>query len=167
MEENGRHSEKLRRALEQGYNLDELRGLAFDLGIKFEQLDGTTLTPKVVALIDYACRHDKFAQLEARLRETRPQLATTWDEIDWNQICPAKLEDNLDETPPYQGLNYFDVSDTDRYFGRDALITSLMQRINDEKLNFLMIVGASGSGKSSLVRAGLIPTLQGNLNFAI
>ena len=126
MTNQGRHSEKLREAIENSHNLDELRGLAFDLGIKFEQLDGTTLTPKAIALIDHACRHDKFAQLEAKLRATRPQIATTWDEIDWSQICPAKPEENLDETPPYQGLNYFNVGDTDRYFGRDALITSLI-----------------------------------------
>ena len=65
-----------------------------------------------------------------------------------------------DGEPPYLGLRSFGVGDTDRYFGRDKLITTLINRIRDEKLKFLMVVGASGSGKSSLVQAGIVATLK-------
>jgi len=68
---------------------------------------------------------------------------------------------------PYKGLNYFDEADSDLFVGREALTAKLMERVislpsrsqpNDER--FLAIVGASGSGKSSLVRAGLVPALR-------
>jgi WD40 repeat protein/transcriptional regulator with XRE-family HTH domain len=65
--------------------------------------------------------------------------------------------------PPYKGLYYFDESDSELFFGREALTEILMDRLNaglkiDHR--FLAIVGASGSGKSSVVRAGLIPALR-------
>lgn len=60
--------------------------------------------------------------------------------------------------PPYKGLQYFDREDADLFFGREQLTARLMGRIRDER--FLAVVGASGSGKSSIVRAGLIPALH-------
>jgi formylglycine-generating enzyme required for sulfatase activity len=57
--------------------------------------------------------------------------------------------------PPYMGLRYFDTSDVDLFYGREALTRELLERVQKE--SFLAIVGASGSGKSSVARAGLIP----------
>jgi len=57
--------------------------------------------------------------------------------------------------PPYMGLRYFDTQDTDLFYGREALTRELLARVQKE--SFLAIVGASGSGKSSVARAGLIP----------
>ncbi|MGZ9166919.1 MAG: nSTAND1 domain-containing NTPase, partial [Anaerolineales bacterium] len=66
--------------------------------------------------------------------------------------------------PPYKGLLFFDQSDADLFFGRETLTTHLVDRTTDlaaeASSRFLAIVGASGSGKSSLVRAGLAITLQ-------
>jgi hypothetical protein len=56
---------------------------------------------------------------------------------------------------PYMGLRYFDTSDADLFYGREALTHELLARVQKE--SFLAIVGASGSGKSSVARAGLIP----------
>lgn len=56
---------------------------------------------------------------------------------------------------PYMGLRYFDTSDVDLFHGRAALTAELLRRVKSE--SFLAIVGASGSGKSSVARAGLIP----------
>ncbi len=65
--------------------------------------------------------------------------------------------------PPYKGLKYFDETDSELFFGREALTSLLLERLvaglNSEP-RFLAIIGASGSGKSSVVRAGLIPTLH-------
>lgn len=146
METNGEQPKQLRQAIEDTFDLNSLRGLVHDLNIDFEQLEPGPFTTKVVSLIGTATRTGKLERLERLVREA--QLDTT--------------PNDRDETPPYQGLNYFDVGDTGRYFGRDQLITDLINRINVEKLNFLMVVGASGSGKSSLVWAGLMPTLQVN-----
>ena len=66
--------------------------------------------------------------------------------------------------PPYKGLLYFDESDTELFFGREALTAHLVGRIIDLPMDasnrFLAVVGASGSGKSSLVRAGLAVALR-------
>ncbi|HNE04944.1 MAG TPA: SUMF1/EgtB/PvdO family nonheme iron enzyme [Anaerolineales bacterium] len=56
---------------------------------------------------------------------------------------------------PYMGLRYFDTQDADLFYGREALTGELLSRVKNEP--FLAIVGASGSGKSSVARAGLIP----------
>jgi formylglycine-generating enzyme required for sulfatase activity len=60
--------------------------------------------------------------------------------------------------PPYMGLRYFDTSDADLFYGRETLTRELLARVQKE--SFLAIVGASGSGKSSVARAGLIPAWQ-------
>ncbi|MDQ3003777.1 MAG: AAA family ATPase, partial [Chloroflexota bacterium] len=67
----------------------------------------------------------------------------------------------------YKGLSYFDESDADLFVGREALTANLTERIltltssgATQQSRFITIVGASGSGKSSLVRAGLIPALR-------
>ena len=67
--------------------------------------------------------------------------------------------------PPFKGLEFFDVADADLFFGREALTARLVQRLhaspgNENRERFLAVVGTSGSGKSSLVRAGLVAALQ-------
>ncbi|MBI4786523.1 MAG: hypothetical protein HY782_05710 [Chloroflexi bacterium] len=62
------------------------------------------------------------------------------------------------EEPPYKGLHYFDEGDAALFFGRERLVETLVSHLNEYHL--LTVVGASGSGKSSLVRAGLIPALK-------
>jgi len=65
--------------------------------------------------------------------------------------------------PPYKGLHYFDESDAELFFGREALTNLLVDRLverSESEARFLAIVGASGSGKSSVVRAGSIPALR-------
>ena len=59
---------------------------------------------------------------------------------------------------PYKGLGAYQPEDAHRFFGREALIDELVRRIWLEKV--LVVGGPSGSGKSSLVRAGLIPALN-------
>src|SRR5689334_5967093 len=70
---------------------------------------------------------------------------------------------------PYKGLNYFDESDANLFVGREALTVKLTELVLSlatnrlaEGVRFLAIVGASGSGKSSLVRAGLVSALRWN-----
>ncbi|NWF69827.1 MAG: protein kinase [Chloroflexi bacterium] len=63
---------------------------------------------------------------------------------------------------PYKGLRAFYENDTPDFFGRAALTERLLNRLSEgnDGLRFLALVGPSGSGKSSLVRAGLIPALR-------
>jgi hypothetical protein len=60
------------------------------------------------------------------------------------------------EGAPYRGLSFFDRRHAPIFFGREAELQRLVDALgNEQGRRFLMIVGASGSGKSSLVRAGL------------
>ncbi|MBE9263766.1 hypothetical protein IQ224_16910 [Microcystis sp. LEGE 00066] len=61
---------------------------------------------------------------------------------------------------PYLGLRKFEEGDKDKFFGRDNWIIELTDYLNQK--NVLLLLGASGSGKSSLVQAGLIPKLKDN-----
>jgi WD40 repeat protein len=67
----------------------------------------------------------------------------------------------LNKNSPYQGLKRFNFKDRDRFFGRDKLIARLFEAVN--RSNLSLVLGASGSGKSSVVRAGLIPELKKSL----
>jgi WD40 repeat protein/class 3 adenylate cyclase len=60
---------------------------------------------------------------------------------------------------PFKGLATFDPSDADLFFGREQLIAEMVARSVGAR--FLGVVGPSGSGKSSAVRAGLMPALAG------
>src|SRR5229473_1433317 len=59
---------------------------------------------------------------------------------------------------PFPGLRSFEPNQADIFFGRDEEIEELVDRL--QKQRFVAVVGTSGSGKSSLVRAGLIPVLE-------
>jgi WD40 repeat protein/class 3 adenylate cyclase len=58
---------------------------------------------------------------------------------------------------PYKGLESFQPQDAEFFFGREELIADLAERLSDG--SFLAVVGPSGSGKSSVVRAGLVPAI--------
>ena len=59
-------------------------------------------------------------------------------------------------------MPYFDLDDADRFFGRERLTADLVSYLSDHP--FLAVIGASGSGKSSVVRAGMLPALaQGEI----
>jgi CheY-like chemotaxis protein len=76
------------------------------------------------------------------------------------QYQPKKTEIVVDETCPYQGLEAFGKQQARFFFGREKVVQLLMEKLG--QANFVPIIGASGSGKSSVVRAGLIPQLEKN-----
>jgi len=58
---------------------------------------------------------------------------------------------------PYVGLRPFDSHETPIFFGREAHVSRLLEILHRER--FLAVIGTSGSGKSSLIRAGMLPAL--------
>jgi DNA-binding SARP family transcriptional activator len=60
---------------------------------------------------------------------------------------------------PFKGLRAFDEDDAAYFFGRDRLVAEVLRRLGHED-RMIGLVGPSGSGKSSVVRAGLIPALR-------
>jgi hypothetical protein len=59
---------------------------------------------------------------------------------------------------PYPGLAPFQEQDASRFFGRDREIEDILERLASRRL--LAVIGVSGGGKSSLVKAGVIPVLR-------
>jgi WD40 repeat protein/DNA-binding SARP family transcriptional activator len=69
----------------------------------------------------------------------------------------ASVAAPLRDVCPFKGLAPFDAADAELFFGRERLVDELVARLADAPL--LALIGASGSGKSSLLRAGLLPAL--------
>src|SRR5439155_6069297 len=63
------------------------------------------------------------------------------------------------ERNPYKGLQAFGEGDADDFFGREALVERLVTSIREGQ-RLVALVGPSGSGKSSVIAAGVIPRLR-------
>jgi WD40 repeat protein/DNA-binding SARP family transcriptional activator/class 3 adenylate cyclase len=77
-------------------------------------------------------------------------------------VIRAPIAAVVEQRNPYKGLRPFAEADADDFFGRDALVDTLLARLGEpgDTSRFLAVVGPSGSGKSSIVRAGLVPALR-------
>jgi uncharacterized delta-60 repeat protein len=84
-------------------------------------------------------------------------------DISFRALCLGDNPPPYDSRPPFLGLFAFHPEDREFFFGREALIQKLVKRIKGH--SFLAVVGASGSGKSSLVMAGLIPALDAEMAY--
>lgn len=77
-------------------------------------------------------------------------------------LAPGRSPRAVGEAPsrnPYKGLGAFDEIDAGDFFGRDKLVSEMVDALSGGS-RLLVLVGPSGSGKSSAVRAGLIPALR-------
>jgi ABC-type dipeptide/oligopeptide/nickel transport system ATPase subunit len=74
-------------------------------------------------------------------------------------IREACSELRLTEICPYRSLDVFNEEDAPFFFGREHVVNKLLDSLKHEP-RFLAVLGPSGSGKSSVVRAGLIPALR-------
>jgi WD40 repeat protein/tRNA A-37 threonylcarbamoyl transferase component Bud32 len=77
------------------------------------------------------------------------------EEPSWALVGPGLALPPQAEVCPYRGLLAFQTEDGDLFFGREEIVASAVGEILES--GFLAVVGASGSGKSSLARAGLVP----------
>ncbi|WP_437593636.1 nSTAND1 domain-containing NTPase [Sorangium sp. So ce1000] len=101
------------------------------------------------AIIDRCLRKrksERFASAQELLAELLPLL-------------PGRREILLgSDESPFAGLSSFQEADADRFFGRAQDLAGVVARLRNQPL--LALAGASGVGKSSLVRAGVIPALK-------
>jgi energy-coupling factor transporter ATP-binding protein EcfA2 len=79
-------------------------------------------------------------------------------DLSFNAVALDKKVPEYDNRCPFRGLYPFRLEDQEFFFGREELIGILQNKLKET--TFLAVLGASGSGKSSLVLAGLIPALQ-------
>src|SRR5262249_44399830 len=73
-------------------------------------------------------------------------------------LAPVAAAAETSAACPYPGLVAYGVDDGDLFFGRDADVAACMRRLSDNGV--VTVIGPSGSGKSSLVRAGVAATLR-------
>jgi hypothetical protein len=120
------------------------------------------------ALLD-AARREAKGRLEAavdRASAGRREWQTAASEL-LGTVVALHAADGPSPTPrphgvcPFKGLATFEFDDAGYFFGRERLVAELVARLVGSSL--LCIVGASGSGKSSLLRAGLLPALAGGV----
>ncbi|MGA5040003.1 helix-turn-helix domain-containing protein [Streptomyces capoamus] len=112
------------------------------------QAAGGAMLPTLPVALAYAvaCGGDP-AEWEARWKQAVDEAAASDPENDGEEA-----------QPPYKGLARFETGDHSLFFGRDRLTADLLSLLRRQR--FAAVFGPSGSGKSSLLRAGLIPTLQ-------
>ncbi|UCC76616.1 MAG: hypothetical protein JSW37_14095, partial [Anaerolineales bacterium] len=144
------------------------RGLA-DLGGRFDEF-GWMLAGVQDTLAEMRARQAmQFALQREQLDLQRQQLVKTNLLLQFQRDrpgvpLPERVEAvDREEVPaaevpcPYKGLAAFEAEDVEYFFGRGELVAELTARLAGTR--FLAVVGASGSGKSSLVRAGLLPAM--------
>ncbi len=103
-------------------------------------------------------------RVQAIVRARELDLIVTGDSRVVPQIVGSEASRSVllpEPENPYKGLHAFQMADAPDFFGREALVEKLVADMQAKTPNqrFLAVVGPSGSGKSSLVRAGLIPAL--------
>jgi WD40 repeat protein/tRNA A-37 threonylcarbamoyl transferase component Bud32 len=116
-------------------------------------------------LVDVASRaaagRSDLSEVEAELagKVVDLQLAREQARVLSGPATPARVA--AEGLCPFKGLSSFQPVDADYFFGRERLVAELVARLVGA--GFLGIVGPSGSGKSSVLRAGLLPALAGGV----
>ena len=87
-----------------------------------------------------------------------PEIGLAEVPAGWALVAPGLSIPPRAATCPYRGLIAFGAEDDDLFFGREEVVASILDRLLES--GFMAVVGASGSGKSSLVRAGLVPAFR-------
>jgi WD40 repeat protein len=115
--------------------------------------------PEAIPLL----RDTQMLDLTADVRRGALDFSRLVADLGRNRIAPRPFPWN-GSRPPYPGLTVFDEADAAVYFGREEEIRKGVDALTRSHTGvsgrFLVVLGASGSGKSSLVRAGIIPRLR-------
>jgi WD40 repeat protein/transcriptional regulator with XRE-family HTH domain len=127
------------------------------------------LSPALDAVIERATAKkpmDRYPDVPSLLADYRTAV-TPATEAAQIPYAVAISDEGLEN--PYKGLRAFGEADADDFFGRSTLTQELLGRLAEagdasvagqDLARFLAVVGSSGSGKSSVVKAGLIPALR-------
>ncbi len=116
-------------------------------------------------LVDVASRaasgRSDLSDVEAELTDKVIDLQVVRDQARALSGPAAAARAATEGVCPFKGLASFEPVDTEYYFGRERLVAELVVRLVGA--GFLGVVGPSGSGKSSALRAGLLPALAGGV----
>jgi WD40 repeat protein/DNA-binding SARP family transcriptional activator len=128
-----------------------------------ELLEASGGVPGRVHELASAWARQRMAAVAGRAAVGRRELRSVEDELAVGlaalQVVRADppLDDAAPTVCPFKGLAAFEVADADYFFGRERLVAEVVAKLVGAPL--VGVVGPSGSGKSSLVRAGLLPAL--------
>ena len=128
--------------------------------------DELNLPPAFNSIIQRATAKDpteRYPDAVSLVREFQQTLrhGAATVELDLEELDLSDFE--LIETKnPYKGLRAFQQADAADFFGRTSMIEQVLDRLQESVVesNFLAVIGPSGSGKSSLVKAGVLPSLR-------
>ena len=97
--------------------------------------------------------------------EGNTQIIYTYNRLTWTDgVAPPPLVSVSGVVDsPYRGLGAFEEQDAAFFFGREAAATELLERMSRhlQGAGLLVVSGVSGAGKSSLLRAGVLPRIRG------
>ncbi len=145
--------QNLRIALLKRLDKHEIDSFYFELGITPDV--GKTREESLAILLGLVCNQKRFDELRVLLLELYPELV---QEFEFLQERAAVVEALPVRENPYRGLAAFQEVDAARFFGRKAFCSRLKRVVVAQP--FTALTGASGSGKSSAVFAGLFPRLS-------
>ncbi len=140
-------------AVEKGKTVIPIQLLNPDEEAKSQPLPSMLQTRQAIQVADALNPSaEQLAEAKQRLRDVL-NASLKWRELqEWDP-----------NQSPYPGLPAFEAHQAPVFFGRDAAIKTVVQRLTSLALSapgFLLLLGASGYGKSSLVRAGVVPWLR-------
>ena len=129
------------------------------------QENGVRILPVIVSASRFA-RSDRLARFQAVNSPSRPLNGMQPPEQEKVLDHLAEIIESALKNPftdlPYPGLRAFKPDEAPIFYGRGQETDSLIDRLRDRDRHFIAIVGDSGTGKSSLVYAGLLPRLAAN-----
>jgi Trypsin-like peptidase domain/GAF domain len=139
----------------------EIIGQATLYGIRVLQLRSSEVTPGFsgAPIFDEITRRVVGMVVAITPLDEYQRLGTTAFAIPseiMREICP---ELHISDICPYRSLDVFNEEDAPFFFGRERVVQRMIDSLKGEP-RFLAVLGPSGSGKSSVVRAGLIPALK-------
>ncbi|MEZ4382362.1 MAG: SUMF1/EgtB/PvdO family nonheme iron enzyme [Nannocystaceae bacterium] len=133
----------------------------FELAMQVQESDpqpllevAPSVDPKLAAVIDRCLLRDPYERYAAgdELRTAIEMLA-----------APVRPSASVPTGNPYRGLQAFEAEHRSLFFGRTAEVRSVVERLRTD--SFVVVAGDSGVGKSSLCRAGVIPSvIEGDLD---
>ena len=160
----------------QNAELSEANRLRFRIGINLGDVvvEGDNLMGdgvNVAARLEALSHPGGICISEAVYAQARDRLSLEFVDLGEHRVkniarpvhayrVPLPSEEQV--TSPFRGLNPFEFENADLFFGRARAIADCMERLEQQAANgkaFLLIYGMSGSGKSSLLRAGLLPSI--------